>query len=86
MSQAAAKRKAVVAEYILQKTDEVLLLDRSFEYGLSGTTLWSTDKDGGKWCVVLDSPGEALLWYPVRENGGLNPSVTMSRTRFGELF
>ena len=86
MSKATAKRNAVEPEYVLQKTDEVLLLDRKFEYGLSGTTLWRKDRDGDEWCVRLDAPGEALLWYPVRKNGGLNPSVTMSRTRFGELF
>lgn len=73
-------------EQILEKLDEVLLLDRDFEYGLSGTTLWKRDRDGKEWCVVLDGPGEALIWYPVRENGGLNPSVTMSRKTFGEMF
>lgn len=80
---ATAKREQ---EPIMEKYDEVLLLDRDFEYGLSGTTLWKKDRDGQEWCVILDSPGEALLWCPVRKNGGLNPSVTMSRSQFEELF
>ena len=73
-------------EDILEQVDIVLLLDKDFEYGLSGTTLWQTDATGQKWCVRTDAPGEVLIWYPVRENGGLNPSVTMSRALFGELF
>lgn len=71
---------------ILEQTDIVLLLDKKFKYGFSGTTLWKRDTSGSWWCVRTDAPGEALLWFPVRENGGLNPSVTMSRERFGELF
>jgi hypothetical protein len=73
-------------ESVLEQSDLVLLLDKDFEYGLSGTTLWKKDNKGTEWCVITDSPGEVLLWCPVRENGGLNPSVTMSRQMFGELF
>lgn len=71
---------------IMEKQDEVLLLDRKFSYGMSGTTLWGKDVDDQEWCVILDSPGEALLWCPVRSNGGLNPAVTMTRELFGRMF
>lgn len=71
---------------MLQKLDEILLLEKKFEYGLSGTTLWGTDRNNRQWCCVLDSPGDALLWSPVRENGGLDPQRPMSRQEFGELF
>jgi hypothetical protein len=70
----------------LEAKDIVLLLDKRFEYGLSGTTLWKKDKTGTEWCVITDSPGEVLLWCPIRKNGGLNPAVTISRTQFGEMF
>jgi hypothetical protein len=73
-------------ESILEKNDEVLLLDKGFKFGLSGTTLWREDKNGKGWCAVLDRPGEAIIWYAVRPSGGLGESVTMSREVFGELF
>lgn len=71
---------------VLEKLDEVLLLDRNFEYGSFSATLWGKDNTGREWCVILDAPGEALLWCPVRSNGGLDPSVTMNRSTFGRLF
>lgn len=73
-------------EYELQKLDEVLLLDKQFEYGLSGTTLWRKDKNNQDWCAVLDQPSEYILWYPVLPSGGLGVSRTMTRTNFEELF
>lgn len=73
-------------EDILEKLDEVLLLDAEFTYGLSGTTLWGTDKTGTQWCAILDGPGEAIMWSKVRANGGLEPRQTMQRNDFVNLF
>lgn len=72
---------------MMEKLDEVLLLDAGFKYGVfSNTTLWGTDRNGLDWVAILDQPGEIILWSSVRANGGLNPRVTMTRQQFGELF
>jgi hypothetical protein len=71
---------------VMTKTDEVLLLDRGFEYGLSGTTLWQKDRDGNQWCVVMDQPGEAISFRPIKLSGTPGPGRTMAREEFGELF
>lgn len=72
-------------EDILQKKDEVLLLDKQFTYSLYGT-LQGTDKQGRCWFVDINQPGEFLIFYPEASVGLLETGRTISREVFGELF
>lgn len=72
-------------EYILEKHDEVLLLDKGFEVEVFGT-YWRTDKEGNSWCVDLSTPGNYMLFQQMLPDYHLSGGRTMTRERFEELF
>lgn len=72
-------------EYLLEKSDEVLLLDKGFHQEVFGT-YWRSDKDNNAWCVDLSSAGNYMLFAVMHSPGLLTTSQTMSRERFEEIF